>query len=121
MIDALSLALTVTCALAGIIILGAALLKRYRWRAVLPTVIIVEAALLIQAILDLAGLLGGHHPAEPATHLAYLVTSLAVLPVAGSQVARDNGRWAATLLAVALLALAVIVVRLQTTWRPAGD
>jgi hypothetical protein len=120
MIDALSLAITVTCGVAGIAVLCAALLNRYRWRAALPTVIVVEAALLIQAVLDIAGLLGGHHPAEQATHLAYLVTSLAVLPVAGSQVIRDNGRWAGILLAVALLALAVIVVRLQTTWRPAS-
>lgn len=120
MIDALSLAITVTCGAAGLAVFGAALLSRYRWRAALPTVILLETALLIQAILDIAGLLGGHHPAEPATHLAYLVTSLAVLPVAGSQVVRDDGRWAGILLAVALIALAIIVVRLQTTWRPAG-
>ena len=120
MIDALSLAITATCAIAGLIVLATAALGRYRWSAALPTVVIVELTLLIQAILDAIGLLGGHHPAEPTTHLAYLVTSLAVLPVATTQIARDNGRWAGVLLAVALLALAVIVIRLQTTWRPAG-
>ncbi|WP_163509449.1 hypothetical protein [Fodinicola acaciae] len=116
MIDGLALAITLTCAAAGIAVLAAAALDRYRWRAAWPTVAILEAALLLQALLDLVGQLGGHRPAEPVTHLAYLVVSLAALPVTATQVAK-NDRWSGVLLAVALIVLAVIVVRLQTTWR----
>jgi hypothetical protein len=65
----------------------------------------------------LAGFLRGHRPAESATHLAYLITSLLVLPAAATQVARDDGPWPAALLAVALVLAAVVVVRMQTTWR----
>jgi hypothetical protein len=64
-----------------------------------------------------AGLVSDHHPAEPGTHVAYLLTSLAVLPAALAWGARDRTRSAGALLAVALLTPAVLVIRLQTTWR----
>jgi hypothetical protein len=90
---------------------------RYRWSAAAPTLVLLQVVLVLQAALDLIGFLRGHRPAESATHLAYLIASLLVLPAAATQVARDDGPWAAVLLVVALLVVAVVVVRMQTTWR----
>lgn len=116
MIEVLAFATTVVCAIGGLVVLGTGVLGRYRRSAVLPLLVMVEVVLLVQAVADVLGQAGGHRPAETATHAAYLGASLVVLPAAGPQ-ARDDGRWSAVLIAAALLALAVIVVRMQTTWR----
>lgn len=120
MIEVLAFATTVVCALGGLVVLGAGVLGRYRWRGVLPALVTIEVALVVQAVADLLGQAGGHRLAETGTHAAYLVTSLVVLPAAGTQTARDDGRWSAVLVAAALVALAVVVVRMQTTWRVTG-
>lgn len=118
MIDALAFAITVGCAggALGVVVLLAG--RRYRWRRIVPTLVALQVSLLVQAVLDVIGLLTGHRPAEPVTHIAYLLASLVVLPAAAAQANRDDGGWAAVLLAVALVALAVIVVRMTSTWRP---
>lgn len=118
MIESLAFTTTVVCVAGGFVVLGTGLAGRYRRRRVLPALVVIELALLVQAAADVAGLLGGDHPGEPGTHLAYLVTSLVILPAALGT-APDDGRWAAVLIALALLVLAVLVIRMQTTWRPA--
>lgn len=118
MIDQLALAITLACLIAALYVGVRGVLGRHRWRGTWPTLAVIECAMLVQAGVDLLAQASGRHPGEPVTHLAYLATSLAVLPVAASQAARDNGRWAAVLVAVALLVLAVVVIRMQTTWRP---
>ncbi|MFJ1762946.1 hypothetical protein ACIOD2_21725 [Amycolatopsis sp. NPDC088138] len=114
MIEPLAFATTVLCLLSGLFALVTAALGRYRWPPWRPLAVLIELALLTQAI---AGLLSTHHPAEPGTHVAYLLISLAVLPAALAWGARDTTRSAGALLAVALLTLAVLMIRLQTTWR----
>lgn len=120
MIDALSLTITLGCLLGSGAVLTSGAIRRYRWQTVVPMLLMLECALLVQGILDATGILRGHRPGELATHLAYLVTSLAVLPVAAVQGGGEDGRWPAVLIAVALLVCAVIVIRLQTTWRISG-
>lgn len=117
MIDSLAFASTLACVVTALTLIVAAITGRYRVRGFAPAFILVELALVAQAVFDVAGLVGGHRPPEPLTHLAYLVTSLVVLPVAVGATSREQDRWSAGVLAVALLALAVVVVRLVTTWR----
>lgn len=117
MIDALSLAIAVTCLGGSAAALVSGVTQRYRWPVMAPTLLLIEIALLGQAIADVISLLRGHAPGELATHLAYLSTSLVILPVAAMQSGGEDGRWPGVLIAVALLILAVLVVRLQTTWR----
>lgn len=117
MIESLALTTTVVCVVAAVVVLVRAAGGHHRWAAVAPLLLILQIALLLQAVVDVVGLLRGHHPAETATHLAYLLTSLAVLPVATGQAGRDDGRWAGVLVGISLLAVAVVVVRMQTTWR----
>lgn len=117
MIDALAFAITVGCVGGGGVVLLLAATGAYRWRRIVPTLLAVQACVVVQAVLDVAGMVGGHRPAEPITHVAYLVTSLVVLPAATGAAGRDDDRWAGALVAVALLVLAVVVIRQETTWR----
>lgn len=119
MIETLAFATTVVCVAGGLAVLGTGLAGRYRRAKALPALAVVELALIVQAIADVTGLLTGDRPAELGTHLAYLATSLVLLPAATVWSADEQGRWAAVVIAVALLALAVVVIRAQTTWRPA--
>ncbi|MEW2505597.1 MULTISPECIES: hypothetical protein [unclassified Amycolatopsis] len=119
MIETLAFATTVVCVAGGLAVLGTGLAGRYRRGRTLPALAVVELALIVQAVADVIGLLTGDRPAELGTHLAYLTTSLVLLPVAAAWSANEQGRWAAVVIAVALLALAVVVIRAQTTWRPA--
>ena len=122
MIDALSFAIALAC-------VGCAVASAVPGRAgrsetgpsvavrLLPAVWVIEAALVLQAVLDVAALLGGHRPRNTPEHLCYVALSLATLPIVLTQ-ARRYGRAAAIVLGVGLLFVAVIVVRMQTTWRP---
>ncbi|HYS41297.1 MAG TPA: hypothetical protein VEO01_37255 [Pseudonocardiaceae bacterium] len=117
MIDGLAFAITIASLGGAVLALGLAATGRYRWRRIAPTLLIIELAVLAQTATDLVRLAGGSHPAEPATHLAYLTTSVLILPAVAGQASRDDGRWAAVLVSAALLVLAVVVVRLTATGR----
>ncbi|MEC3973829.1 hypothetical protein [Amycolatopsis sp. H20-H5] len=119
MSDALAFGTTLACLVTGLTLAVRVVTRRYRFRGFAPAFLTIELALLAQAVLDVVALLDGHRPAEPVTHLAYLLTSLGVLPVALALTGRDEDRWTAGVLAVTLFALAVIVVRLTTTGRGA--
>ena len=119
MIDALALSITVLSLLTGLVVLVQAGTGRFRRGRVSPTLTLIQLALVVQAAADVLGLGRGHHPREPATHLAYLAVSLVLLPLAAYETRRDDGPWSGVLVAVALVVLAVIVVRLTATWRPA--
>jgi uncharacterized membrane protein len=118
MTDLLAFAVTITSLLVGIVVLVLLLTGRYRWRRVLPALVVVELAVLLLVGMDIVGLLTGTHPVEPATHIAYVVTTALILPVLAGYAARDTDRWAGSLVVLALLVLAVLVVRLTTTGRP---
>jgi hypothetical protein len=78
---------------------------------------LLEAVLLVQAVVAVAALTGGHRPAELATFLSYLIAVLLV-PVAGLLWARSEPtRWAGTVLAVAAAVVAVMGWRLLQLWQ----
>lgn len=116
MIDGLAFALTVSCVGTGLLVLARGGRGRFRRARVTPTLVALEIGLVVQAGLDVVGLVRGHRLAEPSTHLAYLTMSVVVVPVVAVQTNGDDGRWSATLLGVVLLVAAVLVVRLATTW-----
>jgi hypothetical protein len=81
---------------------------------------LLEAVLLVQAVVAVARLIGGHRLTETATFYAYLATVLLV-PVLGALWAwTERSRWAGTQLAVAGVAVAVMVWRLVQVWRAPG-
>ena len=108
-----ALALAAACA-------GAAVLGRRRPRMVGAGLVLLEAAVIGQGVLDGVALLRGQHGTEVATNLGYLLTSPAILPVTASAVRLDPGRWGSAALAVGCLVLAVVSLRLRQTLGTAG-
>jgi hypothetical protein len=81
---------------------------------------LLEAVLLVQALLVVVAMSGGERPAETATFVSYLVAVLLV-PVAGVLWARtERTRWAGTVLTVAGLVVAVMAWRLLKLWEVTG-
>lgn len=119
MIDSLAAAIVVCAIVAAIAVLARAAWRRYRWHTAAPMLIGFEVLALLQAAFVVGSLLAGHHAREPATLLGYLVISALVLPAVAVQARDDDGGWASLLVAAALLVLAVVTVRAQTTWRSA--
>jgi hypothetical protein len=81
---------------------------------------LLEAVLLVQAVLVAVDMAGGQRPPDVATFVSYLLAVLLV-PVAGVLWARtERTRWAGTVLAVAGLVVAVMVWRLLQLWEATG-
>ena len=114
MIEPLAFATTAVCALLALACLLFA--ARYRFRYVLPYLVGIELALLVQTAAIVIARIGGYQPRASGENWAYVVTALLTLPLL-APLARRPRWWSAVILAAALAVLAVVVVRLQTTWR----
>ena len=80
---------------------------------------VLEAVLLVQAVIALAGL-DDDTPADAPTFLGYL-SGVVLIPVAGVLWARTEvTRWAGTVLAVAGATAGVMVWRLLELWEATG-
>ena len=116
----LVVAVTVVAALVTVAGVASTLARRrigllHLWGAAL-----LEALLLVQAVLALLALVGGERPADTPTFLGYLA-GIVLLPVAGVLWARsERSRWAGTVLAVAALAVAAMDWRLLQLWTAPG-
>ncbi|MBD0292993.1 MAG: hypothetical protein ICV70_05415 [Jiangellaceae bacterium] len=86
--------------------------------------VITSAALtvlvLVQVLIAVVLLLTGQRPDELGTFVGYLIVALILLPVGTVWALAERSRWGTAVLAVACLALAVVVVRLQDLWSTAG-
>lgn len=96
-----------------------ALVSVWRWHERPPwldsMVWMLEALLVIRALAGLGALLGDERPAEYSTHLGYLVASVCVIPIALRSVDEDRGSWSLGVVTVAVVACAVISVRMMST------
>lgn len=112
--------LAIVVVLGSLALAGAAIVRGVRRRAPGRTArlatVLLEVAAVAQAAHDAAGLVAGHRPADPAVHVGYLMCSVAVVPVVAAVVRRDRGPIGAGATAFGLVALAVVVVRMQQTW-----
>ena len=80
---------------------------------------LLEALLVVQAVLALARM-GDGTPADTPTFLGYLF-GVVLIPVAGVLWAQaERTRWAGTVLAVAAAAVGVMVWRLLQLWEATG-
>lgn len=81
---------------------------------------VLEAVLVVQAVLVAVAMAGGDTPADVPTFLGYL-SGVLLIPVAGVLWARtERTRWAGTVLAVAAAAVGVMVWRLLQLWEATG-
>ena len=77
---------------------------------------LLEAVLVVQAVVAVVALVGGTRPPETPTFIGYLIGVL-LIPVAGALWARaEPTRWAGTVLAVAALVAGIMVWRLVQLW-----
>ena len=112
----LSVAITVVAVLLAAVGALSTVLRRRIGTAHLATAGALELLLVVQAVLAVVRLAGGHRPVELSTFLAYL-GSVVLLPVAGLLWARtEPTRWAGTVLGVAALTVAVMLWRLVDLW-----
>jgi hypothetical protein len=117
-IDSLSLSIAVYAA--GVACWAAArgLRGRAPSRGLLGSAIVLETALILQALLRLGALIGGHRPAQLAVALGYLVAGVTILPLTigppGSGAPSEQGSSLA--LAIGAAALAVVSLRTRPTW-----
>ena len=105
-----------------------AVLRRPSGTALIGGLVLLELILWVQAGADVLSLLAGHSPADPATHVGYLVASVLLLPVlvtvtrtadgAEPDLARSRQAWTSVVLTVACLAVAVVMTRMWSTWHP---
>ena len=112
-------ATAVALLLAGLGVLSTAT-RRRTGPAHLVAAGVLEAVLLVQAVVALVRLGGGYRPQETATFLGYLA-GVVLVPVAGVLWSRgETSRWAGTVVAVAALVTAVMVWRLVHLWEVPG-
>jgi len=82
--------------------------------------VVAQILLVVQAAVAAATLLRGHRPADLPTHLGYLATSVALLPLLaprpGGTGSPPWSRSSAMVAALACAVTAVVVVRLHVTW-----
>lgn len=120
MIDALVVVLLVaTGALAvyGVIL---TLLSRLPDRWTRLAVGVVAALIALQAVIAAFRVLTGVQLPESSTFLIYLVVAVCVLPIALQYATAEPSRWGGTVIAVAAVATAVAVLRLDGLWVPVG-
>jgi hypothetical protein len=81
---------------------------------------LLEAVLVVQAVMAVVLLVRGERLADTPTFLGYL-GGIVLLPVAGALWARSEpSRWAGTVLAVAAGAVGVMIWRLLQLWEATG-
>jgi hypothetical protein len=81
---------------------------------------LLEAVLVVQAVVAVVALARGHRLAETATFYGYLGGVLLVPAVGAGWAWSERTRWAGTQLAVAGLAVVIMVWRLVQLWETPG-
>jgi hypothetical protein len=117
------LVITATVVAALLVLLGAVSTLARRRMGLLHWIAVgvLEAVLLVQAVVALVAVGHGHELAETATFYGYLGGVLLVPAIGAGWAWSERTRWAGTQLAVAGLAVIVMVWRLMQLWEaPVG-
>jgi len=77
---------------------------------------VVEAVLLVQALVAGVVLLTGDHAVDGALFWGYVVTQLVVLPIAAAWAFAERTRWSSVVLLVAAVTVAFLELRLWQIW-----
>lgn len=110
-----------------VVALAAVLLVWALWRAATDRAVVarqlvfggvVVLAILVQAVVGLVQLLGGHEPEDALLFWGYVLTCILVLPVAGAWAFADRTRWSSVVLAVAVFSIMVMELRVWQVWVP---
>jgi hypothetical protein len=77
---------------------------------------LVEAVLLVQAVVAMGRVFTGDRPDALATFVGYLLTAVLIPPLAALLGMAERTRWGSVIIAVAFLVVPMLVVRLQQVW-----
>ena len=103
----------------GVLVTVLAVLSAVRWRARPPwlgsMVWMLEFLHGVRAVGGLGSLLAGDRPSSMTTYVGYLLTSVALLPLAMQSVEEDESVWSAWVIALAAVAVTVVGWRLMVT------
>lgn len=118
--DALVVGTTAVALLLAVLGLASTLARRRIGLVHVVGTLLLEALLVVQAVLVGIAWAGGERPADAPTFVSYLAAVLLV-PVAGLLWARSEpSRWAGTVVAVAGATVAVMSWRLLRLWEATG-
>ena len=83
--------------------------------------IVVEVALLVQVVIALVQIVGGHQLSEPVTFVAYSIGVPLALPLGFYLAREERTRWGSLCLCFTAVVVAVMVLRLLQLWQaPVG-
>lgn len=77
---------------------------------------VVEAVLVVQAIVAIVLLTGGGHTVDGPLFWGYLATALLLLPIAAAWAFAERTRWSSVVLMVASLTVAFLGFRMWQIW-----
>lgn len=103
----------------GVLLTILAVYSAWRWQARPPwlgsMVWMLELLHGVRAVGGLGDLLSGDRPASMTTYIGYLMTSVALLPVAMKAVEDDESVWSVWVIAIAAVAVTVVGWRLMVS------
>lgn len=85
-------------------------------KLLLGALVLLEAGLLVLAVLGIVNLAGTDRAVDGATFVGYLLGTLAVLPAAVAWARAERSRWGNGVLLAACLIIPVLIVRLNQIW-----
>lgn len=88
--------------------------------AQLLTAAVVEALLLVQAVVALVRWATGDRDVDGVTFVGYWLTAVLLLPVGAFWAIGERSRWGNGVLALTGFVVAVLVLRLQQIWAAGG-
>ncbi|GII81064.1 hypothetical protein Sru01_60460 [Sphaerisporangium rufum] len=116
MIGPLATALIIGSLVLGALCVIVAARNRPMGMVLLIGLAVLELALLVQAGVGVARVIGGQGPAETATFVGYLIGMVLLPPAAAFWALGERTRWGPAVAAVACLAIPVMVGRLLQVW-----
>lgn len=106
----------VALCLLGLLTLVMALFgRRPQWVEVIGAGVL-EVALIVQAVVTIVLMIGGHATEDTMTFVLYLLASLLLLPAGLVWATAEKSRWGNVVLAVAFFSTAVVVLRMVQVW-----
>jgi len=103
----------------GTLVAIVAVFSAWRWRARPPwlasMIWMLEFLHGVRAVGGLGAMLAGDRPSSVTMYVGYLVTSVALLPVALKSVEKDESVWSLGVIAIAAVAVSVVGWRLVVT------
>lgn len=80
----------------------------------------VELALVLGGVVALVGSVRGFGEGDPILFWSYFVTTLFIAPLAVVWAVGDKTRWGTGVVVIAMITIAVLVVRLEQIWQGHG-